>query len=113
MLCVCVLLCLFEGHYLCVCVGGSQGHTGGDRAVGVTGAGEGAVAIAMERRWMAEGRVRKRECLWTLRVALHTERERERETDRQREGDRDRERERQRQRARERETDREKGKTNY
>lgn len=57
-----------------MCVGGSQGPTRGGRAVGVTGAGEGAVAIAMEGRWMAKGWIRKGECLRTLRVALHTAR---------------------------------------
>lgn len=71
------LLCV-RVQYLCVCVGSSQGPAGGGRAVGVAGVGEGAVAIAMEGRWMAEGRIRKSERLRTLRVALHTERERER-----------------------------------
>lgn len=59
-----------------MCVGGSQGSAGGGGAVGVTGAGEGTVAIAIEWRLMAKGRVRKCECLRTLRVALHTVRER-------------------------------------
>lgn len=77
--CLCFIVSVFQGQYLCVCVGGSKGATGGGGAVGITGAGEGAVAIAMEGRRMAEGRVRKSERLRTLRVALHTVRERERE----------------------------------
>jgi len=36
------------------------------------------VTEAVERRLMAEGGVRISERLWTLRIALHTERERER-----------------------------------
>lgn len=61
-----------EGQYLCVYVGGSQGPAGGGGAVRVTGAGEGAVTVAVEGRRMAEGRVSKSERLRTLRVALHT-----------------------------------------
>lgn len=60
-----------EAAYLCVCVGGSQGPHGGAGAVRVTGAGEGTVAIAIEGRLVAEGRVREGEGLRTLGVALH------------------------------------------
>ncbi len=70
-------------------VGGSQGPAGGGGAVGVTGAGEGAVAKTMEGRRMAEGRIRKSERLRTLRVALHTEGERQRERERGRERERE------------------------
>lgn len=72
--CVCVSVCAvgLMAQYLWMCVGGSQGSAGGGGAVRVTGAGEGTVAIAIERRLMTEGRVRKSERLRTLRVTLHT-----------------------------------------
>lgn len=66
-------------QYLCVCEGGSLGPTDGCGAVGVTGAGQRTVAVAIEWGLLAKGGVRKSERLWTLRVALHTVRERERE----------------------------------
>lgn len=68
-----------------MCVGGSQGSTGGGGAVRVTGAGEGTVAIAIEWCLVAKGRVGECECLRTLGVALHTVRQ----TDRQGEGERE------------------------
>lgn len=68
---------LLEAPYLCVYVGGSKGpHGGGGRAVRVTGACKGAVAIAIERL-VAEGGVREGERLRTLGVALHTARHRQ------------------------------------
>lgn len=68
------MLLLLEAPYLCVYVGGSQGPCGGGgRAVRVTGARKGAVAIAIERL-VAEGGVREGEHLRTLGVALHTAR---------------------------------------
>lgn len=66
-------------QYLCVCEGGSLGPTDRRGAVGVTGAGQGTVAIAIEWGLLAKGGVRKSERLWTLRVALHTVRETGRE----------------------------------
>lgn len=71
------MLLLLEALYLCVYVGGSQGpRGGGGRAVRVTGAGKGTVAIAIERL-VAEGGVREGERLRTLGVALHTARHRQ------------------------------------
>lgn len=56
-------------------MGSSQGPADGGRTVGVTGAGQRTVAIAIEWRLVAEGRVRKSERLRTLRVTLHAVRE--------------------------------------
>lgn len=67
-------------QYLCLRVRGSQGPGAGGGTVGVTGAGEGAVAIAMEGRRMPERGVWEGERLRTLGVTLHADGETEAET---------------------------------